>query len=263
MHRFTVKKSIVLFLLVAVGSLFGFSLLQTESAVAAPVAIRAAQPTPPPLIFLSSNVAVNVDGVRAADEDILRFASGTFTLYFDGSDVGVGGADVDAFELVNAGMHGGILMSFEAPIRLVLDGTSVLVDDSDIVKFTFEGAPGTSTSGSFTSCFDGSDFGLTTAGEDIDAIAFDADGRLVISPVGLAKVNGTSLIVADEDLVAFGSGPFSCNPAAGTWALLIDGTDLALSAAAEDVGGAWIDVASPDKNIYLSTKGNFQAVDGV
>ena len=270
MHRFTVKKSIVLFLLLAVGALFGVSLLQTQGVAAAPAGVQAAVPTPPQIFFLSSSQTVKVDGLTAADEDILMLApganpgQGTFSFFFDGSDVGIAKTDVDAFEVVDEGANGAILMSFDKPIKMVIDGmANVLVDDSDIVKFTFAQEPGTNTSGSFTSCFDGSAFELTTGGEDIDAIAFDALGRLVISTQGTAKVNGTSLVAADEDLLALGTGAFTCGAGAGPWSLYLDGSDLALTAGSEDVSGAWIDNSVSDENIYLTTKGNFKAADGV
>ena len=272
MHRFTVKKSVVLFLLVAVGAFFGFSLLQTEGAAAAPaVQPVPTVPTPPQVWYISSSASLNLkndpaiktDDVKAADEDILMLdpgtgpGQGTFSLYFDGSDVGLKNVDVDAFEFVGDD----ILMSFDKPVKMVIDNMpNVLVDDSDIVKFV--GTFGINTTGSFSSCFDGSSFDLSSSGEDIDAITFDALGRLVISTDGTANVTGVSP-AADEDLLALGTGAFNCNAGALPWSLYIDGTDLALTAGSEDIGGAWIDNSTPDKNIFLSTKGNFKAADGV
>jgi hypothetical protein len=265
-------KSIVMCLLVAFGALFGVSLLQMQGVAAAPVRVQAAVPTPPQIFFISSSSnltlkndpAIKTDDVKAADEDILVLnpgatpGQGTFSLYFDGSDVGLKNIDVDAFELVGDD----ILMSFDKPLKMIIGGTpNVLVDDSDIVRFV--GTAGPNTSGVFEPCFDGSAFDLSSGSEDIDAITFDAQGRLVISTDGTAKVNGTSLVAQDEDLLALGSGAFTCGAGAGSWSLFLDGEDLALKAGSEDIGGAWIDNSVSDVNIYLSTKGNFKAANGV
>ena len=111
-----------------------------------------------------------------ADEDILKFnrTSGAWEMFFDGSDVGLGGTDVDAASFQP---DGSILMSFDTAITLTGLGT---VDDSDIVRFV-PTSTGATTAGSFAWYFDGSDVGLTTDGEDIDAIGFTPDGKLVIS----------------------------------------------------------------------------------
>lgn len=266
MHRFTLMKSVVFALVVAVVGLLGISLLQSEQAAAADDgASQVAVPTPPIAFFISTSSSVKIGTLKAADEDILQYVPSTdeFSLYFDGSDAGIAKVDIDALELIDEGDFGAILMSFDKPIKMTIDGTpKVLVDDSDIVKFTFIAEPGANTSGIFTTCFDGSAFDLTTSGEDIDAITFDQDGRLVISTDGTAKVNGTSLTVADEDLLVLGAGAFDCDTAAGPWSLYVDGSDLALTTGSEDIGGAWIDQSVSDNNLYLSTKGNFAAADG-
>lgn len=267
MHRFTLMKSVVLALVVAVVGLLGISLLQSEQAVAADDgASQVAVATPPVVFFLSTSSNVKIGTLKAADEDIVKYVPSTeeFSLYFDGSDTGIANADIDALELIDEGAFGAILMSFDKPIKMTIDGMpKVLVDDSDIVKFTYSLAPGENTSGTFTTCFDGSAFDLSTSGEDIDAITFDKLGRLVISTDGTAKVNGTGLTVADEDLLVLGDAPFSCGAALAPWYLYVDGSDFALTKGPEDVGGAWIDQSVSDNNLYLSTKGNFAAADGV
>jgi len=247
--------------------MFGISLLQSEQAMAADDgASQVAVPTPPIVFFLSTNSTVKIGSLKIADEDIVQYipSTGEFMLYFDGSDTGIASADIDALEFIDEGPYGAILMSFDKPIKMTVDGMAkVLVDDSDIVKFTYSNEPGTNTSGAFTSCFDGSAFDLTTTGEDIDALTFDKSGRLVISTDGTAKVNGTSLTAYDEDLLVLGTTPFSCGAGAGPWSLYVDGSDLALTKGPEDIGGAWIDPSVSDNNLYLSAKGNFAAADGV
>src|SRR5690606_1795299 len=88
--------------------------------------------TVPTGIYFSSTTDGTVGGVAFADEDILRFEPGanTWSLYFDGSDTGLGAADVDAFEILDSG---DILLSPDIAVTLPVAGA---VDDSDIVRFT-------------------------------------------------------------------------------------------------------------------------------
>jgi hypothetical protein len=105
--------------------------------------------------------------------------------------------------------------------------------------------------------FDGSDVGLTTSGEDIDAIGFTPDGKLIISASGSPRVPGVS--GRDEDLLAFTATSLGWTTS-GTWAMHFDGSDVGLAnTASEDVWGAWTDGANGD--IYLTTQGVF-AVTG-
>ncbi|RIK33327.1 MAG: hypothetical protein DCC55_35185, partial [Chloroflexi bacterium] len=207
-------------------------------------------PPPPsqPLIFVSSSSGGNVGGVAFADEDILAYNpnTNTWAMVFDGSDVGVGGGtDVNGFAFQT---DGSILMTFDAPVNIAGIGT---VDDSDIVRFT-PTALGPTTSGSFSLFFDGSDVGLTTNDEDIDAFGFTPDGRLVVSTLGSFSVPGLS--GTDEDLIVLNGGIFGPNTS-GTWALYFDGSDVALTAGPEDIWGVSIDSAT--NQIYLTTQGNF------
>lgn len=205
------------------------------------------QGTPEAVSYISSSSNGVVSGLTYKDEDILRHdLIRGWVMIFDGSDVGVGNSDVDAFELM---ADGSILLSFEQPIIL---GPLGVVADADIVKFT-PSQLGNTTSGSFSLYFDGSDVGLTTANEDIDAIALDQSGNLVISTLGSFSVPGLSGL--DEDLIRFEATALGTNTS-GTWTLLFDGSDIALTSGAEDINGASI---MPDAgDIALSTRGNFR-----
>ena len=203
------------------------------------------------VVYVSSTSGGNVGGVAFQDEDIVGYdtVADSWSLYLDGSDVGLGGAsasDVDAFDVL---ADGSILLSFVAPTTIPDVGS---VDDSDIVRFV-PTSLGTATAGAFERYFDGSDVGLTTSGEDVDALTLLADGRIVISTVGSFGVPGIS--GADEDLVAF--TPTSLGAATGgTWERYFDGSDVNLNtASSEDVNGAWIDGLSGD--VYLTTVGVF------
>ena len=176
--------------------------------------------------------------------------TGAWAMVFDGSDVAATG-DVNAFSLQ---ADGSLLLSFDAAVTITGLGT---VDDSDIVRFV-PSSLGANTAGVFQWYFDGSDVGLTIDNEDIDAIAFAPDGKLVISTVGASSVTGVS--GADEDLLMFTATQLGATTS-GTWVLYFDGSDVALSqTATEDVNGAWIDSAT--NKIYLTTLGAF-SVTGV
>ena len=124
-----------------------------------------ATPTPDPSTFYFSLADdQSFGGVAFADEDIVFFDGTGFSLYFDGSNVGLAGLNLNAFTLPDTG---GILLSFSAAASIPGIGT---VDDSDIVLFTATSL-GNVTAGSFSLYFDGSDVGLTRKQEGIDGIA--------------------------------------------------------------------------------------------
>jgi hypothetical protein len=206
------------------------------------------------VLYVSSTSGGTVGGVAFSDEDILRFdpATGTWTLFFDGSDVGLGSSnnqDIDAFDIL---ADGSILLSTVDATTLPNVGS---IDDSDIVRF----APtslGSTTAGTFAWYFDGSDVGLSTNNEDVDAVDLLADGRLLVSTLGSYSVSGAS--GGDTDLIAFAPIATGANTS-GNWALYFDGSDVGLAdSSTEDVGGAWVNEANGD--IYLAAVGAFSVV---
>jgi myo-inositol-hexaphosphate 3-phosphohydrolase len=204
---------------------------------------------PPVVLYLALSGSATLGGVGVANEDIVAFDGSGFRLHFDGSDVGLAGAAVDAFAVLSPTE---ILLSFTD--ALSLPGVAGTVDDSDIVRFTATSLGG-QTAGSFALYFDASDVGLSTGDEDVDACEVLADGRLLVSTTGASSVPGVS--GQDEDLLLF--TPTSLGPAtAGTWSLYFDGSDVGLSSSDEDVDAAAIDGTG---RLCLSTTGAF-AVTG-
>jgi sugar lactone lactonase YvrE len=199
------------------------------------------------LSLTSSGIVGSVD---TRDEDILEFNGTSFAMFFDGSDVGVGGLDLDAFYVVDALT---ILMSFN---NAAIIGSLGTVADSDIVRFDATSL-GATTAGRFSMYFDGLDVGLDTSSEDIDAIELLADGRLLVSTLGNISVPGVS--GKDEDLLAFTPTSLGENTS-GSWAMYFDGSDVGLATTSdEDIDGVSI---AANGDIYLTTLGNF-AVTGV
>ncbi|NES65975.1 MAG: hypothetical protein F6K24_12285 [Okeania sp. SIO2D1] len=168
-------------------------------------------------------------------------------MFFDGSEVGLNGFRIDAFEVVD---NNEILFSFEEPKNI----NGIQVDDSDIVKFT-PTSPGDNSSGSFELYFDGSDVGLTQGDENIDGLSVDPlTGDLLISTIGNASVSGISS--KDEDILRFNSDTLGSNTS-GTWSLEFDGSDVQLKTRNEDIDAIGIN----GEQLLLSTTGNFAVTD--
>lgn len=164
------------------------------------------------------------------DSDIVRFdatslgasTAGTFSMYFDGSDVGLTttAADVDAVELLPTGE---IAISTSDTVSV----SGVSARDEDLLAFT-PVALGSNTSGTFALFFDGSDVGLGDSGEDIDGAAVDGSGLLHLSTRAAFAVPGVS--GADEDVFVF--DPTSLGPTtAGSYSstLFFDGSNFGLA----------------------------------
>ncbi len=194
-------------------------------------------------------------GVGFDKQDILAFDTGaeTWAMHFDGSNVGVR-KGLAAFALLPGG---DLLLALKAD--QALPGVGV-VTTRDVVRFT-PSSVGDDTDGTFTWYVDGSDVGLTTSGEKIDALDVLADGRVLISTGGTLSVpnpGGGTIKAQDEDLVALtptGLGETTT----GTWALYFDGTAVP-GLKGEDVSGAHVDEATGD--LYLSLVNGFK-VGGV
>ncbi|MBP6786007.1 MAG: hypothetical protein KA170_00360 [Candidatus Promineofilum sp.] len=190
-----------------------------------------------------------VGGVAFAPADILKYdpAAG-WSMYFDGSDVGVT-KNLAAFELLD---NGHILMSFAA--NQPIDGLG-LFKPQDIARF-IPSATGPQTAGAFQREFTGASNWLTTSGEKIDALGW-AGGRLAISTTGAAAVklpNSTVLKAQDEDALRF-------DTSTGAWSAYFDGTPIP-GLKAEDVNGLWIDPATGDVYVTLAGAFNLGGVAG-
>ena len=173
------------------------------------------------------------------------------------------GTDIDALHLLD---DGSILLSLADCFNIPGLGK---VDDSDIIRFIPKSL-GADSSGSFEMYFDGSDFGLTQSGEDVDAIGFAGDGRLVVSTSGSFKVPQTSplWLGCKDDLAAttlwwshshcdqfYGSDEdlIVLNESSSSWEMYFDGSDVL--GRRGDLDGAWLNPTTGD--IYLSLSREF------
>lgn len=208
---------------------------------------------PPPsanLIYLSGSKDSKLGKLKVGDEDILAFnpANGSWSLVWDGSDVGIKG-DLDDFAILN---DGSILMSFEQPEKI----NGMTVADADLVRF-IPTTLGANTTGRFEFYFDGSDVGLTTNAEDIDAFAVLPNGDLLISTRGLVIVPG--VIASDIALLRFTPSSLGLNTA-GTWSIALRGISVGLNILSESVRSVWV---APDGQLYLTSEGNFHVNGGL
>ena len=189
-------------------------------------------------------------GLSVANEDVIAWDGASFAMVMDGSDVGLAGLTLDAFAVLPANQ---LLLSFTSAASI--PGIAGTVDDSDIVMFAASSL-GANTSGAFSLHFDGSDVGLTTNAEDVDAIDMLANGHLLLSTTGSVSVPGVS--AAEQDVLEF--TPSSLGAATtGTWAWYFDGSDVGLAASAEDVDALAVRASG---ELRLSTTGSF-AVPGI
>lgn len=114
------------------------------------------------------------------------------------------------------------------------------VSANDVIRFD-PGGCNYYGSGTFSRYLSGAAVGLTTWGEEPDALTFSPAGDLVISGKGGLNVpgpDGTTLRGEDEDLLVL-------DAAAGTWSLYLDGSTIP-GMDVEDIDGAWIDPQSGD-----------------
>ncbi|MEM8830721.1 MAG: hypothetical protein AAGE96_15375 [Cyanobacteria bacterium P01_G01_bin.19] len=127
--------------------------------------------TPDDRLLISTKGSVNPTGVSAKDEDLIAFnatslgetTNGTFELYADNSDVGLGdngGEDVSAAWVDN---NGDIYLSTNEAFDVV----GVTGDGSDVFSFR-PSSLGSNTSGTFSSFWDGSANGF--GGERLDGL---------------------------------------------------------------------------------------------
>jgi PKD repeat protein len=215
-------------------------------------------PPPPPsteLYYLSFVNNTAVPGVgTVSDEDIVSYdpATGQWALFIDGSDIGIGGTDINALSVL---ADGSVVLSINSggyTLFGITDGPdSITVDDSDLLLFT-PTSTGANTAGSWSFFFDGSDVSLTSNGEDIDGVCVLDDGSFLFSTLGTAKGGGPNS--HDENVALF--TPTSLGAAtSGSWSIFFDGSDVGFGGnGAEDLDAVSLDF---DGTLIFSTVGNY------
>jgi hypothetical protein len=135
---------------------------------------------------------------------------------------------------------------------ITLDSGDELTAASSDVLLVDNGAP--------SLVLDGSDVGLSTAAEAVDAVTFLSDGSLLVSTLGGASVRadyrksstgtGTTLIARGEDVLRF-KFTRTGETTRGTWSIYLDGSDVGLTASSENIDA----LATTTGHLLLSTSG--------
>jgi len=156
-------------------------------------------------ILISLEEPATLGALLVDDWDVVEFTAtslgddtaGSFSLYFDGDDVGLDTAseDIDAIELLSDGR---LLISTTGSPAV----SGAAGKDEDLLAFT-PITLGENTSGTWAMYFDGSDVGLGDTNEDIDAVNVAANGDIYLSAADVFAVTGVS--GDDEDV-------FICTP---------------------------------------------------
>jgi hypothetical protein len=126
--------------------------------------------------------------------DVLRFTptslgdttAGTWTFHFDGSDVGLSGNPDMSPRGLSSLSDGSLVFSTKGDVTIPSVGA---ITACDLVKFT-PSALGATTAGTWSMYFDGSDVGLVTTLERLDAAFVTSEGRVVLSTRGTFDVPG-------------------------------------------------------------------------
>ncbi|MFB0986617.1 MAG: S8 family serine peptidase [Phycisphaerales bacterium] len=188
-------------------------------------------------LLLSFTNAGSVDGITFDDSDILRFTptqlgavtAGSFSMWFDGSDVAMtrNGEDIDGLHVL---ADGTVLLSTTGGCRV----SGLRSNDEDIIAFS-PSSLGATTSGSFSTYFDGSDVGLSTSSsEDLDALSVnEVAGTLSLSTVGGFSVTGLSGV--DEDLFDFTPATLGSSTS-GAFSLFILGSEIGIPSGDDIIG---------------------------
>ena len=179
------------------------------------------------LMAFSANATLS--GLAVTPQDIVLFdatslgpnTAGTFSIYFDGPDVGLADTTAEKIDAVSVLPDGRILISTRG--NPVVTGVSSPRDE-DILAFS-PTSLGDSTAGTWAMYFDGSDVGLAeTSSEDIDASDI-VGADIYLSTTGTFSVNGVA--GAGEDV-------FVCTPTS-----LGDVTECTYASALYFDGSGW------------------------
>lgn len=189
-------------------------------------------------MLFSLTGAGNVSGINFDDSDIIRYtvASNSWSLYFDGSDVGLSlsGEDVDALTVAE---NGDLIVSTLATANVP---GGVTARDEDLIRFS-PTTLGANTSGTWSLYTDASDVGFaSSSSEDWDAVSLGVNGELFFSTVGNFSVSGLS--GADEDVGEFRPTSLGSSTS-GTFVspLTFDGSAFGFTA---DIGGLYVVTSS-------------------
>jgi hypothetical protein len=203
-------------------------------------------PPPSPVLFFSLSSAVTsssasvMGGLTAQRNDIVAFDGSRFSTWLNGNASGLSGAVLRDFHIVSADE---VVVAFQGPITL----SGIAFDDSDLARLRRSGGVW-----SVSMLFDGSDVGLTTNAEAIDAVTGLANGSWLISTRGSGSVPGVSF--AAEDILRFTPTSLGANTA-GSWSFYADMSDVGITGgnASASTGGTRLSATNEDVFVFRPT----------
>ena len=206
-------------------------------------------PPPSPILYftlasaVTSSSASVMGGLTAQRNDVIAFDGSRFSTWLNGNASGLSGAVLSGLHIISPDE---VVVAVQSPITLA----GIAFDDSDLARLS------RNTSGGFSVSmfFDGSDVGLTTNAEAIDAVTGLADGSWLISTRGSGSVTGVSSFAA-EDILRFRPTSLGATTA-GSWSLQADMSDVGISGTAENITAV---SAATDGRLFLNTSGNASA----
>ena len=210
------------------------------------------------ILYVSPDSSGSIGPLSYGPEDILAYDLGaqTWSMYFDGSDVGIT-TDLTSVAFKKSLIVLGFANTVQIPRRFQ---PPLTVEPQDLVAFK-PTSLGQNTSGRFTLAFDGSDVGLTTSDEAIDATAVQG-ADLLISTVGNFTVpadpgGGTSLSGTGQQVIRFKASVYG-GTTQGYFEMALNSP--VLQSPGENIDAVWANPNDPE--IYLSTTGSYN-VKGV
>ena len=161
-------------------------------------------------LSFSGNVTISIPGpdLSVADEDIVYYNAGSWSIVFDGSAHGLGGTDLDAISIVGGTFY------FSTDDTDVPPGVSGGGDDADI--YSWNGS-------SYARVIDASAVGWSTA--NVDGLVWVDATHVYLSYSTDTSAPGIGA-VQDEDVVRNNGG---------TWSVYFDGTAAGLTSNNQDV----------------------------
>ncbi len=224
--------------------------------------VSAAPPVPPAgdsLMAVSQTAVLPQMGggtFTAKANDVVRYsaAANAYSRVFRGDGVGLSGATIDGLAVIPNTED--LILSFTA--SRIVNGVGT-VHGEDLVAF-HPTTPGNMTQGTFRLFFDGSDIGLTTTGENIDAVDVGPNGTIYLSTQGAFDVlSGAARRTGnDKDIVACSTPTLvgttsACSGGVSTYR---SGSTLGLTSSSENVDAFDLTAGGSD---ILSTTGSYTA----
>ena len=204
-------------------------------------------PTSPSTATSSNGSVVSFDDSDVVFAQIQSDGSVNYSLYFDGSDVGLtaNAEDIDAFAILP---DGSLLISTTGAANV----GGISASHQDLLRFV-PTSTGNSTAGAWEMYFDGSDVGLDDEGENISGVDILDDNSLVLATK--SGVTAPGVTSAGQDINRFVPSQLGDNTS-GTWSLIFDGSNNQLT-----TNGERLDAVSANGNgsvWELSTQGGFK-----